>query len=71
VPLFVVATLAPESPWFYVRNNRLEEAERSVARLAKEGDDTNASQIVAMMVRTNQVEQASRPGTSYLVSFVS
>jgi SP family general alpha glucoside:H+ symporter-like MFS transporter len=67
VPLFILTTLAPESPWFLVRAGRLDEAERSVARLAKKGEKTDPPQIVAMMVRTNKVEQENRSGTSYLV----
>jgi len=68
VPLFVVATLAPESPWFYVRKGRLEDAERSVSRLAQSSDDVKASHVVAMMVRTNDLEKRDRPQNSYLVS---
>ncbi|OCF30890.1 MFS transporter, SP family, general alpha glucoside:H+ symporter [Kwoniella heveanensis CBS 569] len=69
VPLFILATLAPESPWFYVRKGRLADAERSVTRLAKKGEDADPTQIVAMMVRTNEVELKNRPGTSYLDCF--
>lgn len=68
VPLFILATLAPESPWFFVRKGLIEKAEQSVSRLAKRGETTQPSQIVAMMIRTNEVEQQNRPGTSYLVS---
>jgi SP family general alpha glucoside:H+ symporter-like MFS transporter len=50
VPLFIIATLAPESPWFLVRQGRLAEAERSVSRLAKQGEQADAAKIVAMMV---------------------
>lgn len=50
IPLFILATLAPESPFYLVRAGRLEDAERSVARLAKRGAKTQPEQIVAMMV---------------------
>ena len=50
IPLFILVTLAPESPWFLVRG-RLEEAEHSVSRLAAKDERTDPSQIVAMMVR--------------------
>ncbi|WVQ89303.1 hypothetical protein IAS59_003059 [Cryptococcus gattii] len=69
VPLFILATLAPESPWFYVRKGRLEDAEKSVERLARKGESTDPAQTVAMMVRTNKVEMDNKPGTSYLDCF--
>lgn len=70
MPLFIIATLAPESPWFYIRSGRLEAAETSVSRLAKEGETAQPAAIVQMMVRTNEVEKSNRPGNSYLVNYI-
>ncbi|WVQ69635.1 uncharacterized protein L199_007855 [Kwoniella botswanensis] len=69
LPLFILITLAPESPWFLVRKGRLEEAKQAVARLSKKGDVTDPSQTVAMMIRTNQLELGNRPNCSYLDCF--
>jgi len=65
IPLFILATLAPESPWFYVRKGRLAEAEAAVKRLQSKSEKLNPAQTVAMMVRTNQLEIDNETGTSY------
>ncbi|OCF39724.1 MFS transporter, SP family, general alpha glucoside:H+ symporter [Kwoniella heveanensis CBS 569] len=69
IPLFILVTLAPESPWFLVRKGRLEEARQAVARLSRKGDVTDPAQTVAMMIRTNQHEMEIQPNTSYLDCF--
>ncbi|RSH76957.1 uncharacterized protein EHS24_003895 [Apiotrichum porosum] len=69
IPLFILATLAPESPFYLVRAGRLEDAERSVARLAKRGAKTQPEQIVAMMVRVTNLEKEHQSGTSYFDCF--
>lgn len=56
VPLFILAWLAPESPWFFVRQGRLPEAEKAVSRLQGKSEKISPSNTVAMMVRTNQFE---------------
>jgi len=66
LPLFAIITFAPESPWFLVRRGRLEEAERTVQRLGSTTVNRDPSQVVAMMVRTNEHEKADVSGTSYL-----
>lgn len=50
IPLFIIATFAPESPWFLVRCGRLLDAEKAVGRLGKTSDTRNPERIVAMMV---------------------
>lgn len=56
IPLFILAWMAPESPWFFVRQGRLPEAEAAVSRLQGKSEKISASNTVAMMVRTNQFE---------------
>jgi len=51
IPLFILISMAPESPWFYVRAGRLEEAERSIRRLAKDNEKLSPQEVIAMMVR--------------------
>lgn len=69
VPIFVLVTLAPESPWFLVRRGRLEEAKRVICRLASKNSPVDPDHMVAYMVRTNQHEVEVAKGTSYLDCF--
>lgn len=69
VPLFVIASLAPESPWYLVRQGRYERAEKVVKRLRTDCSDVEAKQAVALMIRTNQIEESLHAGTSYLECF--
>ncbi|KAJ5873384.1 uncharacterized protein N7473_013257 [Penicillium subrubescens] len=69
VPLMVICWLAPESPWYLVRNNRLEEAKNSIRRL---GGDKTEDQIhgqLAMMVHTAKLESEIEGGTTYTECF--
>ncbi|WVW85889.1 hypothetical protein I302_107927 [Kwoniella bestiolae CBS 10118] len=56
VPLFILICLTPESPWWYVRHNRVEEAEKSLRRLRGDAGPVPINQQVAMMVETNRAE---------------
>ena len=58
VPLFILVTLAPESPWYLVRKGKLEEAERSVQRLSCKDEKVNPANTVAMMVRSPSLDSA-------------
>ncbi|ORX36696.1 alpha-glucoside:hydrogen symporter [Kockovaella imperatae] len=69
IPLFILATLAPESPWLLVRAGKLEQAKKSVMRLSKRNGDTDPDKVIAMMVRTNQLELENQPGVSYFDCF--
>ncbi|CAK7218975.1 hypothetical protein SCUCBS95973_003664 [Sporothrix curviconia] len=67
VPLIVGIFLAPESPWWLVRKERLEDAKRSLLRLTSTNSDVpfNADETLSMMVHTNQLEKAAVAGTTY------
>ncbi|TVY50304.1 Maltose permease MAL31 [Lachnellula cervina] len=65
IPLFAILYFAPESPWHLVRAGRLEDAEKSVIRLASASRKDNAKQTMAMMVHTNELEKDIDAGTSY------
>ncbi|OIW22427.1 maltose permease [Coniochaeta ligniaria NRRL 30616] len=69
LPLFVLISFAPESPWWLVRRGRLPEAERTMASLLAKGSKHRAPASVAMMVHTIQEEQRAAVGTSYLDCF--
>ena len=68
VPIFIGCWFAPESPWWLVRQNRLEDAKRSIRRLAandREFSEHEADQTVQMMIHTNELEKAAAESSSY------
>ncbi|KAJ5683414.1 hypothetical protein N7462_006579 [Penicillium macrosclerotiorum] len=70
VPLFIVVWFAPESPWWLVRKERLEDADASLKRTlsAPEGV-VNRQSIIAMMQHTTQVEREMQINGSYRECF--
>lgn len=73
IPILIAVLLAPESPWWLVRKGRLDQAENSLRRLTslKEMETTNfdPTNAIAMMIHTNEMEQATVAGTSSLDCF--
>jgi SP family general alpha glucoside:H+ symporter-like MFS transporter len=59
-PLAVLIFLAPESPWWLVRKGRLDQAAKSVERLARRSQ-INSKESVAMMRRTIDRESDVSP----------
>lgn len=66
-PLFLVGYLCPESPWYLVRRGRIDEAEKSLRRLAKKDHYTEESmaQTLALMKHTNEMEKIDAKDASY------
>lgn len=64
-PLIILIGIpfAPESPWWLVRNNRLEEAEKSLNRLSSSKVDNKL--VLAMMIETDRLELEMETGTTY------
>jgi len=69
VPLFIVLWFAPESPWWLVRKGKMAEAEHVVNRLSGHASSRPASETVAFIVRTNELEREEMTGASYLACF--
>ncbi|KND91540.1 Maltose permease MAL31 [Tolypocladium ophioglossoides CBS 100239] len=69
VVLIFGAYLAPESPWWLVRQNRLAEAEAVVSRLTSEDMEFETGKIVDLMVFTTNHEREIESSTSYLACF--
>lgn len=59
----------PESPWWYARKGRLEEAEHSLRRLASNKVDVKAS--LAFILETDRLEREMEAGSTYWDCFKS
>lgn len=59
-PLAILMYIAPESPWWLVRQGRLEDAEKSVERLGRKSVVKNLKESVAMMRRTIDLEKTEK-----------
>jgi SP family general alpha glucoside:H+ symporter-like MFS transporter len=69
VPLMVICWLAPESPWWLVRQDRFEDAKRSIRRLGGSKTEDQINGQLAMMVHTIKIEAEIEAGTSYADCF--
>ncbi|KAH7009021.1 MFS maltose permease MalP [Ilyonectria destructans] len=70
IPIIIGVFLAPESPWWLVRQGREEDAVAALKRLTSKSDtDFNADETVAMMVHTNELEKELEAGTTYFDCF--
>lgn len=69
LPLMIVCFFAPESPWFLVRKDRVEEAKHSLRRLGGEKTEEQINGQLAMMVHTANIESQITAGTTYLECF--
>ncbi|KAK6506572.1 hypothetical protein TWF506_011477 [Arthrobotrys conoides] len=73
IPIFIGVTLAPESPWWLVRQGKHQEAEAALARLTSRNNTHSipfdAKKNVAMMIHTNEIEKRMTLGTSYIHCF--
>jgi SP family general alpha glucoside:H+ symporter-like MFS transporter len=71
-PCFLLPLIyfAPESPWYLVRMNRMEEAEASLNRLkSKKATHVNVKDTLATIIYTDNLEKQLSVGTSYFDCF--
>ncbi|KAM0228584.1 hypothetical protein ACHAP5_011905 [Fusarium lateritium] len=69
VPLFFVAYFAPESPWNAVRRGEIDEARRSLQRLASDSAQDTVEATLAYIQHTTELEMAETHGASFLECF--
>lgn len=69
MPLIIILSFAPESPWFLVRKGKLEEAERVVKRLESTASGRDPANVVAYMQRTIEIENSLTEGASLASCF--
>lgn len=64
VLIFAGVLFAPESPWWLVRKQRIEDAKRVLLRLTRRGQEFNADNTAAMMLQTDAAEKKLSRGRS-------
>ncbi|KIW36033.1 uncharacterized protein PV06_11666 [Exophiala oligosperma] len=71
VPLIIGISLAPESPWWLVRGNRIQQARKSLERLTTPSREVafDADESISMMIHTNEMEKRIEAGVSFLDLF--
>jgi SP family general alpha glucoside:H+ symporter-like MFS transporter len=73
VPLFICFLWVPESPWFLVRQGRIEQARVSLRRLRRKGDEQETEHAItrtlASLVHTIALENRETAGASYVECF--
>lgn len=67
IPIILATLLAPESPWWLVRQGRIEDAKAAIRKITTptEGVEFDLDSHVEMMVVTNQYEKEVGAGTNY------
>ena len=63
-PLFVLAYFAPNSPWWCVKKGKIDQAEKSLARLSSGSNEAERRQFLAMIIHTDKLEKQIRTETS-------
>lgn len=65
VPIAVGCFLAPDSPWWQVRHNKLDDARRTIKRLNRNITEKQIDAQLALIMHTNAMEKAVSEGTQY------
>ncbi|KAH8650184.1 general substrate transporter [Xylariales sp. PMI_506] len=67
IPITIVTLICPESPWWLVRQGRIEDAKAAIRKLIspRPGVEFDVDAHVEMMVVTNKYEQQVQAGANY------
>ncbi|CCC09092.1 hypothetical protein SMACR_03079 [Sordaria macrospora] len=66
IPILAGLIFAPESPWWYVRHGRKEEAKQSLLRLTSRNQPGfNVDETLAMIEHTNELEKRLKEGVTF------
>ncbi|KAK4139894.1 general substrate transporter [Dichotomopilus funicola] len=66
VPILAGLIFAPESPWWYVRHGRKEEAKKSLLRLTSRNQPGfDVDETIAMIEHTNELEKNLKDGVGF------
>ncbi|KAJ1326869.1 MFS transporter SP family general alpha glucoside:H+ symporter [Microdochium nivale] len=66
IPILVGVFFAPESPWWYIRHGRRDEARAALLRLTSPNNPSfNVDETIAMIEHTNELERQAKEGVSY------
>lgn len=68
LPIFIALIFAPESPWYFVRQNDHKRARRSLTQVCNK-DLVNIDDHLAMLIQTNEFERTLGAGTRYIDCF--
>lgn len=71
LPLFLGILFAPESPWWLVRKERMDDARRSLLRLTSLNRETDfdVDETLSMMLHTTNMEKKITQGATYFDCF--
>ncbi len=76
LPIFIVVLLAPESPWWLIRQNQVKKAKDSLRRLRNQHEDESDVDFDAGLAGTlrylqltNNAEKEAQSGTRYIDCF--
>lgn len=70
IPIAIGVFLSPESPWWLVRQGRIDDAKRALRGFTGAAEtDEDIDKTVAMIQATNELEKSYKEGTSYLDCF--
>ncbi|KAK4223893.1 general substrate transporter [Podospora fimiseda] len=66
VPILVGLIFAPESPWWYVRHDKVDKAKQSLLRLTSRNQPGfNVDETIAMIQHTNEMEKRVKEGVRF------
>ncbi|KAL6352182.1 hypothetical protein LRP88_14626 [Fusarium phalaenopsidis] len=72
IPIIIGIFFTPESPWWLIRHDRIDDAQKVLIRLAPSSTDEvvqQANATVAMMMHTNAMERKEQQGATYFECF--